>query len=177
MHVASYSVVDVTGVSNRSKGMLVKNRMTQDVYTVESDTSLDEVWDLMQALDVRHMPVLKGKRLAGIISDRDVFLRAVSVNDSVVVPKIPVSEVMTRQVITCHASSQIGQVAATMLERKIDCLPVVSDGELVGLITSSDLMEILCISASGVCHQVIPVNFRIHNYPEYALATSNNPRM
>ena len=153
--------------------MLVKNRMTQDVYTVAADTSLNEVWDLMQTLDVRHMPVLKGNHLVGIVSDRDIYLHAVTCNDSMVVPKRPVSEIMTRQVITCNAGSQIGQVAEIMLERKIDCLPVVTDGELVGMITSSDLLELLCMSASGVCHQVIPVNFKVHRFPQYEMAQSN----
>lgn len=153
--------------------MLVKNRMTQDVFTVDVDTTLDEVWDLMQSLEVRHMPVMKENRLVGIISDRDVYLRAVVCGDSTVVPRIPTAEAMSKQVITCHESSQIGQVAATMLERKIDCLPVVSGSALVGLITSSDLLEILCSSSSGLCHQVIPLHYRIHHYPDYALAQTN----
>lgn len=149
--------------------MLVKNRMTQDVYTVDVKTTLDEVWDLMQALEVRHMPVLKENKLIGIISDRDVLLHTVSCGESTVVAKIATAEAMSKQVITCHESSKIGEVAATMLERKIDCLPVVSGGELVGMITSSDLMEILCSSSSGLCHQVIPLHYKVHRYPEYAL--------
>jgi acetoin utilization protein AcuB len=116
------------------------------------------------------MPVVEGQRLVGIVSDRDILLRAVAMRDDIVVPDVSVSEVMSRDVLTCNTESQIGHVAATMLEHKIDCLPVVNQGELVGLITSSDLMEILCASASGVCHQVIPVNFKIHHYPQVRFA-------
>lgn len=147
--------------------MQVKSRMTQDVYTTSVNAALNEVWDLMETLGVRHMPVLDNNRLVGIISDRDVLIRATELNGKIIVPKIPVREVMTKHVITCHSRSQIGQVAAQMLENKIDCLPVVDGGLLVGLITSSDLLEILCSTASGVAHQVIPIKFQLRNYPKH----------
>jgi acetoin utilization protein AcuB len=148
--------------------MQVKYRMTLDVFTVRADTTLNEVWDLMQVLKVRHMPVVNGDHLVGIVSDRDVFLRASACAGSMVVPNVPVGEVMTKDVITCHPGNQIAQVAMTMLEHKIDCLPVVDYGRLVGLITSSDLLEILCAAASGACRQVIPVDFKLHHRPHSA---------
>ena len=147
--------------------MQVKSRMTQDVYTTGANSALNEVWDLMEALGVRHMPVLDNNRLVGIISDRDVLIKATQVDGKMIVPEIPVREVMTKNVITCHARSQIGQVAALMLENKIDCLPVVEGGLLVGLITSSDMLEILCTVASGGAHQVIPIKYHMSSSPKF----------
>jgi len=147
--------------------MQVKSRMTRDVYTTSVDSALNEVWDLMVTLDVRHMPVLENNRLVGIISDRDVLLRATKFKEEIIVPEIPVREVMTKNVITCPSRSQIGQVAALMLENKIDCLPVVDGGLLVGLITSSDMLEILCTANSGAANQVIPISFYLRNVPRH----------
>ncbi len=153
--------------------MQVKNRMTQNVYTTGAGTALNEVWDLMETLGVRHMPVLENNRLFGIISDRDVLIRATKLNGKIIVPKTPVREVMTKNVITCHARSQISQVAALMLENKIDCLPVVEGGLLIGLITTSDLLEILCSISSGGAHQVIPMNFQMRHYPKVDIDNTN----
>jgi len=153
--------------------MQVKNRMTQDVYTTGASSALNEVWDLMEKLRVRHMPVLENNRLVGIISDRDVLIRATKLHGKLIVPNIPVREVMTKNVITCHSRTQVGQVAALMLENRIDSVPVVDGGLLVGLITSSDMLEILCSSDSSSAHQVIPIKFQMHYYPRADVDNTN----
>jgi acetoin utilization protein AcuB len=154
--------------------MQVKNNMTHDVYTTSVNTALNEVWDFMETLGIRHMPVLDDNRLVGIISDRDVLIRATIVNGKIIVPDVLVREAMTKHVITCHSRSQIGQVASLMLDNKIDCLPVIDGGLLVGLITSSDMLEILSTAASGAAHQVIPMTFQIRNTARFGLSSSAN---
>lgn len=80
----------------------------------------------------------------GIVSDRDVRAFA-SVKDGFLsVPSLPVSDAMTRDLITCRPTATISEVGGKMLRSKIDCIPIVSeDGSLLGLVTSSDLIKLL----------------------------------
>lgn len=143
--------------------MEVRDRMTLDIFTANEKATLDEVWNLMQSLNIRHMPIVDGDHLVGVVSDRDVYLRALYCNGSIVVPAVPVKEVMSKPVVTCDLSCRVSEIAAVMLEKKIDCLPVLDGGSLVGMITSSDLLEILCTMAVDAQHQTIPVNFRLRS--------------
>lgn len=124
--------------------MKVSNAMTRDVVCVTPDRSLADAYDLMTEWTIRHLPVIEGDSLVGILSDRDVLLASERGVHGVDVPDIQVAEVMTRDPITCRRSTPIGEVSIIMLENKIDCLPVVdAEGSLVGLVTSSDLISLL----------------------------------
>lgn len=142
--------------------MKARAAMTRDVLCIAPADDLDAAWRMMQDLRVRHLPVLDGMRLVGILSDRDVLLRATLLDDGAVdVPTIPVSHVMTPKPVTCQPSSTVSHVADIMLERKIDSLPVVdSQGNLVGLITSSDLLELLRAHDEEAT-RIIPLDFMV----------------
>jgi acetoin utilization protein AcuB len=95
---------------------------------------------------IRHLPVLKEGRLAGIVSDRDLRSAAPALGDpgrASALEKIRISEVMSRDVVTTRPEDPIEEAANRMQERRIGCLPVVEDGVLVGILTSSDVMEAL----------------------------------
>jgi len=125
--------------------MRTDRTMTRFLHTVEPDVSLDAAYALMRAEGIRHLPVVAGRRLVGMLSDRDILLLGTPYQDQVLVPSIPVEDVMHSPVITCRETTQLRDVAATMLEHKIDCLPVLDEnGQLVGIITSSDLLEAWC---------------------------------
>lgn len=148
--------------------MQVRSRMTRDVYTVESDAWLDEVADAMKQMGVRHMPVMEDDQLVGVISDRDILLRAIDMKGKVIVPRVPVRDVMTSDPVVCTETTSIAEIAEVMLARKIDCVPVIEKGELAGLITSSDLIEMLCTAMAGSARQVIPIDFRLHDWKNVA---------
>lgn len=124
----------------------VLDEMTRKVmFALETDY-LDDVWVTMNALGVRHVPVTRDRKVIGILSDRDIlrFSREAK-NGEFKVPRRPVGEVMITEVVTCRSFDSIGEVAGIFLKKKIDALPVVyENGELQGIITSTDLLRLLC---------------------------------
>lgn len=143
--------------------MKARSAMTRDVACIAPADDLDAAWRMMLDLQVRHIPVLDGTQLVGILSDRDVLLHAeLDDEDEVTVPTIPVAHAMTPAPITCKPGTSVAAVADTMLSKKIDCLPVVDErGNLVGLITSSDLLELLRAHDEMESTRVLPFEYHV----------------
>ncbi|AMA75962.1 acetoin dehydrogenase [Thermus parvatiensis] len=122
--------------------MLVRDVMRHPVFTVGPETTLEEAYRFLLEKGIRHLPVVQDGRLVGIITDRDIRLATSHLN-----PKGPcpgctrVEEVMTRGVVTAHPLDPVEEAARVMRERKIGCLPVLEDGELVGIVTGIDLLD------------------------------------
>lgn len=118
--------------------------MTRDVVCVLPSDSLSDAHQIMIEWEIRHLPVLEGTRLVGILSDRDIMIRARMGDDGMEIDDVTVGEAMTPDPITCAPGSAIASIGSAMTRHKIDSLPVVdADGALVGLVTSTDLIEIL----------------------------------
>ena len=141
--------------------MRVSAAMTRDILCIAPADDLDAAHQLMSHHAIRHMPVLDGDELVGILSDRDVLLRSTRGRWGVTVPRTPVANAMSKSPIVCSPGSQIADVADLMLDNKIDCVPVLDESrKLVGLITSSDMLELLREKdrASG---EIVPFKFII----------------
>ncbi len=124
--------------------MQARSAMTRDVIFLGPTDTLCEAWLTMSTWHIRHLPVVASGRLVGILSDRDVLRHAVLRGGELDVPKLRVSEVMVREPMTCVASSTISHVAGLMVDNHLDAIPVVEgEGRLVGLVTSSDLIQLL----------------------------------
>jgi acetoin utilization protein AcuB len=126
--------------------LLVQDSMTRDVMTLSPDETAATALALCRERRIRHLPVLSDGRLVGIVSDRDLRSSTPALGDSAraaALQELLVEEVMARDVVTAHPDDPIEHAANTMRERKIGCLPAVEDGELVGIITTSDVMEAL----------------------------------
>lgn len=125
--------------------MKAMQAMTRDVICISPNEALEAAHDIMGEWDIRHLPVVEDGRLVGILSDRDVLLHSSKgAGNEWDVEEVDVGEVMTPDPITCSPTDSIAHIASVMTERKIDSLPVVEDdGDLVGLITSTDLLELL----------------------------------
>lgn len=130
--------------------MLVKDVMKAPVLTVGPETTLDEAYRLLLERSIRHLPVVEGGRLVGIITDRDIRLATSHLN-----PKGPcpgctqVGEVMTKGVVTAHPLDPVEEAARVMRERKIGCLPVLEREAVVGIVTGIDLLDAL-LKLTGV---------------------------
>jgi acetoin utilization protein AcuB len=126
--------------------MKAMQAMTRDVICISPNDALEVAHDIMGEWDIRHLPVVEDGKLVGILSDRDVLLHSSQgVGREWDVEEVDVGDVMTPNPITCLPTDTIAHVARVMTERKIDSLPVVEEvgGDLIGLITSTDLLELL----------------------------------
>jgi acetoin utilization protein AcuB len=125
--------------------MNVERLMRLEVVTVPPELPLEAAHKLMLKRGVRHLPVVAGRRLAGIVSDRDILLASGRLkNGTFVYPNLSVGEVMSLSPISADPSTPVKEIAKSMVQSKIDCLPIITgQNELVGLVTSTDLMLVL----------------------------------
>jgi len=129
---------------------LVQEIMQSEVVTLSAGDTLDLVDTIMRLGRIRHMPVVSGKRVVGVISQRDLFLAGVSSAlhfrekaEREWLAKIRVGEVMTQPVHTTTATTPVREAVDSMLGRRIGCLPVVDGDELVGLLSETDCLRLL----------------------------------
>src|SRR5687767_1069950 len=115
--------------------MKVRELMTREPTTVGPDATLGEVATLMKQEDCGSIPVVEGNRLVGIVTDRDIVIRAVAAGKD---PKTSrVSQVMSADPVTISPEAEIDQARKVMADRQIRRLPVVDKGALVGIIVTA----------------------------------------
>lgn len=124
----------------------VRDAMTREVATLGPQASAAEALAICRGRGIRHLPIVDGGRLVGLVSDRD--LRDVSpprgsADAEDALGGVKLSDVMTRGVETAHPLDTIEHAADVLHSQRIGCLPVVADEEVVGIVTSSDMMRIL----------------------------------
>ena len=126
--------------------LLVKDSMSRQVVALPPQATVGEALALCRERRIRHMPVLEDGRLVGIVSDRDLRSATPALGDPAraeALGRILISEVMASEVTTALPDDPIEEAANAMREKKIGCLPVVEDDNMVGIISSSDVMEAL----------------------------------
>ena len=135
--------------------------MTRFVVVVPPETPLQLAWAIMRGRGIRHLPVVKAGALVGILSDRDILLRArAAERGGIEIPLESVATAMTTAVETCTADAAVGELAARMIALKIDAIPVVgAQGQLIGLVTSTDLLRLLCERSQP--SQRLPFAYRV----------------
>lgn len=118
----------------------VADVMTPDPMVVEPEVTVEGAYGTMKSLGFRHLPVVRAGKLVGIISTNDIGRLGA------MVPEIlarEVGTVMTPNPFTIQPEEPIEKAAATMALRKVSCLPVMSGGALVGIVTTYDLLDAL----------------------------------
>jgi CBS domain-containing protein len=122
---------------NQETTMKVSDVMTRDVKLVAPTQTICEAAQMMAECDAGALPVGENDRLVGVITDRDIAIRAVGENRS---PQTPVRDVMSPQVLYCFEDESIEHVAENMGEQQVRRLPVMSrDKRLVGIVSIADL--------------------------------------
>lgn len=124
----------------------VRDAMTREVATLGPQASAAEALALCRERGIRHLPVVDGGKLVGLVSDRD--LRDVSpprgsADAENTLSWVRLADIMSRGVETAHPLDTIEHAAHRMHAGRIGCLPVVADGELAGIVTSADMMRTL----------------------------------
>lgn len=129
--------------------MLVKDVMQSRLVTVTPQTVLAEAMCLVGQRGIRHLPVVDGNSLVGIVSDRDLKRAMASPATSLaraelnyLLAKLTVAEIMTRAVITIGPSFAVEDAARLMVTEKISALPVTDAGRLVGIVTETDVLDL-----------------------------------
>jgi CBS domain-containing protein len=127
----------------------VERIMQTDYVSVAAGDHLDLVDDVMNLGRIRHMPVLDGQKLVGVVSQRDLLSASLSkvldfdaAERRTFMRSIEVSEVMTASPVTVRPSTSLREAARLVLTHRIGCLPVVGeDDRMVGLVTETDLLR------------------------------------
>lgn len=128
--------------------MQVREWMSTDPVTVSVDDTVSEARRMLDTEGVRHLPVMDDTQLVGIISDRDVAIRQAALRQAVRRHEVaslldderPVEAVMSADVHTVDVDTPIAEAARTLVSRRINALPVMEDGQLAGIITSTDCL-------------------------------------
>jgi CBS domain-containing protein len=113
--------------------------MTRDVQTVSPQESVRRAAELMDELNVGALPVCEGRRLVGMITDRDITVRATSAGESP--EKIRVEEVMSGDVRWCFSDQAVDEVMQEMSDTQIRRVPVIAHDthQLIGIVSLGDL--------------------------------------
>jgi len=123
--------------------------MSRTLVTLGADATLRDAVEILRAKGVRHLPVVQGSALLGMVTDRDVKRATPSVlsginNDEYdrVLATTGVSQFMTRHPLTVGPKTGLKEVVEIFLERRIGALPVMEDGRLVGIVSESDILRV-----------------------------------
>ncbi len=133
------------------KPTLLHEIMTTSVTTLAHDGSLLNGALLMRHTGFRHLPVVKGAAVIGVLSDRDVNRAAPSMFGPLsqeeynrIFQSTSIEEVMTKEPYTAQPDTPVRDVVNVLCERKIGAVPVVAEsGDLVGIVTRADLLRLL----------------------------------
>src|SRR5438045_8987162 len=117
--------------------MKVRELMTEEVATVTLATTLNEIASKMKEEDTGAIPVLDEDKLAGIVTDRDIVIRCIAEGKDP--NELTAEDILSRELETIEPDADVQEAARIMARRQVRRLPVVEDGELVGVISLGDI--------------------------------------
>lgn len=115
--------------------------MSVTPYTIGRDRSIADAHDLMRAHRIRHLPVLEGGRVVGVVSERDLVL--VSSLPGVDARTVPVEQAMVADVFIVSPDAPIAEVVETMIDRKVGSALVGTEERVAGVFTTIDALQAL----------------------------------
>lgn len=130
--------------------VIARDVMTPDPVTVTPQATVAEAWDLMRELEIRHVPVVEGGALIGMVSDRDLAILDVArlaTGEGVDALRrdlaTPVVRLMRSDVIAVEVETGLGDVVDLLVEHKVGAIPVVEPDsrEVVGIISYIDVLR------------------------------------
>lgn len=147
--------------------MRVSEIMSQEIVTITADKRVGQALQLMQKHQIRHLPVMEGRRMVGWITSRD--LREVLLAS--MLEKITVGDVMVQAPITVTPGTSVEEAARLVVEHKIGGMPVVEGDRLVGVITMLDLLAAFT-AMLGLLRSSSRLDLRLEDKPEALNAAS-----
>jgi acetoin utilization protein AcuB len=151
--------------------MFVGERMSRPVISVTPETPINDALAMFRKEHIRRAPVMKDGKLVGIVSERDLLNASPSPVTTLsiwemnyLISKVTIKNVMTKKVITVDQDTPIEEAARIMADKKIGGVPVVSGGNVVGIITETDLFKIL-LELMGARQKALRVTATIADKP------------
>lgn len=136
--------------------MYIKDWMTKEVFTVDTNDSVVSAVRLMRDKNIKHVPVLKGGKVTGLLSDRCLkeFLPSKGTSLDVyelnyLLENTKISEILKSGVIVAEPNLPIEEAAQLMLEKHIGCLPILDGEKLVGIISDKDIFKAMVDITGG----------------------------
>ena len=129
--------------------MIAQDVMTRDPITAQSTATVYDVMRTMLDEGIRHLPVVEGKDLVGVISDRDLRGFSLSLLDEPARAqerlRARITSIMNSDVISVEPDTDVGDIIDTFLDNHIGAVPVVDavDGDLVGIVSYVDVLRAL----------------------------------
>jgi CBS domain-containing protein len=122
--------------------------MTSSPRTIEASTSVAEAARIMKSEDVGSIPIVEGDRLVGMVTDRDIVVRAVAESrDS---QSTTAGDIASRELVTVDADQSLDDAARLMARHQVRRVPVVEeDGRLVGILAQGDVAQVGDDSLTG----------------------------
>lgn len=128
----------------------VQKYMTTIPYSIGLEQKLSFAHILMREHHIRHLPVLEGGKLVGLLSDRDLHL--IETLRGVDPEKVTVEEAMTQMPYTVSPDAPLDEVCSEMAERKYGCVVVAQNSKVVGVLTTVDVCRALADLLHGRLH-------------------------
>ena len=134
-------------MKNGKEGV-VREIMMGSPVTLKPEDTLDLANDIISLGRIRHIPIVDDSRLVGIVTERDLIGTAAAQifglkhkSKLALLKSVPIKDVMKKRVITTTPGTSIKDLAHLMADKKIGGVPVVSDGMVVGLVTTTDILR------------------------------------
>lgn len=151
--------------------MLVGERMSHPPITIPPEMSIHDALALFKKERIRRAPVIKGGKLVGIVSEKDLLNASPSPATTLSVwemnyllSKLTIAEVMTKEVVTVTEDTPIEEAARIMADSKIGGLPVMKGARVVGIITETDLFKMF-LELMGARERGVRVTVLIEDKP------------
>ncbi|MDI6644693.1 MAG: CBS domain-containing protein [Methanobacteriaceae archaeon] len=144
----------------------VHDAMTSSVVTIDPKISVAEAAKIMTKMGLGSLIVKSNAKPEGLITESDILRKVVA--KDILASEITIGEVMTKNLISIDPGTELNEAARLMAKNSIRRLPVVKNGKLVGILTSTDVM-----SVSPELTEILVINARLENTVTYS--SSENP--
>ena len=132
---------------------VLRDLMTSDVISCSSQDSLADIEQLMKENQIRHMPVVDGKRIVGLLSQKEFLAEAFRITDKFgahnlreYLAKTPVSQCMNRDIQFYPADMPLADAGTELLNKRLGCLLISNDQqELLGIVSSKDFVRLATV--------------------------------
>ncbi|WP_431027548.1 acetoin utilization AcuB family protein [Lysinibacillus sp. LZ02] len=148
--------------------MIVEEIMQTDVCTLKPTDTVNDAVRLMREKKIRHLPIVdENETVVGIVTDHDIkkaLPSCLKEEANSITYDAPLEDIMVKEPIIGHPLDFVEEVALTFYENKISCLPIVSGGQLIGIVTTTDVLY-RYIELTGANQPASKLDIRVTNKP------------